>query len=97
MMPYNIPAPIAAKVGLSALGFRFLPGHHPVGIDLDRAQPDVGLRGFAIKHHHAHLILAGEQVQARFQGCAGLAVEIVLADGAQVQDGIVGRAIRVVA
>ena len=39
---------MAALVELSALGFRFLPGHHPVGIDLDRAHPDVSLRGFAI-------------------------------------------------
>ena len=31
---------MAALAGLSALGFRFLPGHNPVGIDLDRAHPD---------------------------------------------------------
>ena len=72
---------MAALVELSALGFRFLPGHHPVGIDLDRAHPDVSLRGFAIKHHHVHLILAGEQIDA-IQLRAALAVEIVLADGA---------------
>jgi hypothetical protein len=42
---------LAALVELSALGFRLLPGHHPVGIDLfDRAHPDVSLRGFAIKN-----------------------------------------------
>ncbi len=46
---------MAALVELSALGFRFLPGHHPVGIDLDRAHPDVSLRGFAITGKKAEL------------------------------------------
>ena len=53
--PVDAGRPMAALVELSALGFRFLPGHHPVGIDLDRAHPDVSLRGFAITGKKAEL------------------------------------------
>ena len=71
---------MAALVELSALGFRLLPGHHPVGIDLDRAHPDVSLRGFAIKHHRkareAPPFRAGRDRAARV-ACHVVAVRII--------------------